>query len=127
MAVGRCTRLQGSVAYRYAARDEVLCCPDASELSSYTGRYRDPWFGDVIIGRENGQLVFTADKSSKFHGGMRQHDGNRFIVRWTDRTLEADAYVLFETDKNDQVTAISMTKLQDGDYDFEDLKLKKVE
>ena len=58
---------------------------------------------------------------------MRQHDGNRFIVRWTDRTLEADAYVLFETDKNDQVTAISMTKLQDGDYDFEDLKLKKVE
>jgi len=100
--------------------------PDTSELSSYTGRYRDPWFGDVIIGQEDGQLVFSADKSPKFKGRMRRHDGNRFIVHWTDRTLEADAYVLFEMDKNDQVTAISMMKLQNGDYDFEDLKLKKV-
>ncbi len=58
---------------------------------------------------------------------MRHHDGNRFVVRWTDRTLEADAWVQFETDKNGQVIAISMTKLDDGDYDFEDLKLKRVE
>ena len=101
--------------------------PKTSRLSSYTGRYRDPWFGDVIIGQEDGQLVFSADKSPKFKGTMRQHDGNRFIIHWTDRTLEADAYVLFETDRNDQVIAISMTKLQDGDFDFEDLKLKKVE
>ena len=104
-----------------------LAHPDTFELSSYTGRYRDPWFGDVNIGQEDGQLVFSADKSPKFKGSMRRHDGNRFIVSWTDRTLEADAYVLFEMDKNDQVTAISMMKLQDGDYDFEDLKLKKVE
>jgi CubicO group peptidase (beta-lactamase class C family) len=101
--------------------------PNTSRLSSYTGRYRDPWFGDVIIAQEDGQLVFSADRSPKFKGSMRQHDGSRFIVNWTDRTLEADAYVEFETDRNDQVIAISMTKLQDGDFDFEDLKLKKVE
>jgi hypothetical protein len=81
----------------------------------------------VIIAQEDGQLVFSADRSPKFKGSMRQHDGSRFIVNWTDRTLEADAYVLFETDRNDQVIAISMTKLQDGDFNFEDLKLKKVE
>jgi len=101
--------------------------PKDFELSSYAGRYRDSWFGDVVISLENGQLVFSADKSPKFTGSMRRHDGNRFSVRWTDRSLEADAYVLFEMDRNDQVTAISMMKLQDGDYDFEDLKLKKVE
>jgi len=97
------------------------------ELSSFTGLYRDPWFGDVSIRLEEGQLVFAAEKSPKFKGVMRHHDGNRFIVRWTDRTLEADAFVLFETDNNDQVTGISMTKLDAGDYDFEDLKLTRVE
>jgi CubicO group peptidase (beta-lactamase class C family) len=97
------------------------------ELSSFAGRYRDPWFGDVVISLSDGQLVFSADKSPKFTGSMHRHDGTRFSVRWTDRSLEADAYVLFETDRNDQVTAISMMKLQDGDYDFEDLQLKKVE
>jgi CubicO group peptidase (beta-lactamase class C family) len=99
----------------------------SSGLSSYAGRYRDPWFGDVVIALEDGQLIFSANKSPKFTGSMRPHDGNRFIVRWTDRSLEADAYVLFEMDRNDQVIAISMMKMQDGDYDFEDLKLKKVE
>ena len=99
----------------------------SSDLSSYTGRYRDPWFGDVVISQEDGQLVFSAVKSPKFKGSMRRYEGNRFIVRWIDRTLEADAYVLFETDTNDQVTAISMLKLQQGDYNFEDLTLKKVE
>ena len=55
-----------------------------------------------------------------------QLEGNRFFVRWIDRTIEADAYVLFETDRNDQVAGLSMTKMDDGDYDFEDLELKKV-
>ncbi|MDX2417066.1 MAG: serine hydrolase [Xanthomonadales bacterium] len=96
-------------------------------LSLFTGLYRDPWFGDINIDLENGQLVFSAVKSPKFKGVMRHHDGNRFVVRWTDRTLEADAFVLFETERSGQVNGISMTKMDDGDYDFDDLNLKKVD
>lgn len=98
-----------------------------SGLSRFTGRYRDPWFGDITITLENDQLVFAADKSPKFLGELRHLEGNRFVVRWIDRTLAADAYVLFETDRNDRLTGISMTKMDDGDFDFEDLELKKVE
>lgn len=97
------------------------------QLSQFTGRYRDPWFGDINITLQDGHLVFAADKSPKFLGQLRRLEGNRFVVRWIDRTLEADAYVLFETDRNDKVTGISMTKMDDGDYDFEDLELKRVE
>jgi len=100
---------------------------ELSGLSQLTGRYRDSWFGDITITIKDGHLVFAADKSPKFLGELSQLDGNRFSVRWIDRTLEADAYVLFETDRNDKVTGISMTKMDDGDYDFEDLELKKVE
>lgn len=96
-------------------------------LLQFTGRYRDPWFGDVSIGLKDGQLVFSAVKSPKLLGEMRHLEGNRFMVRWADRSLEADAYVRFETDRNDKVTGISMTGMYDGGYDFEDLKLMRVE
>ena len=66
------------------------------ELSQFAGRYRDPWFGDITIELEDGQLIFAADKSPKLKGALRHHDGNRFVVNWMDRTLEADAWVLFE-------------------------------
>ncbi len=98
-----------------------------SGLSHFTGRYRDPWFGDITVTLKDDQLVFAADKSPKFLGEMRQLEGNRFSVRWIDRTLGADAYVLFETDRKGKVTGISMTKMDDGDYDFEDLELKRVD
>jgi hypothetical protein len=98
-----------------------------ADLSQLTGRYRDPWFGDITIRLKDGHLVFSAIKSPKLLGQMRHLEGDRFMVRWIDRTLEADAYVLFERDRNDRVTSISMTKADDGDYDFEDLDLKRVE
>jgi len=104
------------------------CTPCASpDLAALVGRYRDPWFGDVIISLVDGQLVFDAVKSPKLSGPLSHRQGNRFVIRWTDRTLEADAYIQFETDKDNQVTAITMLKLDDGDFDFEDLNLTRVE
>lgn len=103
---------------------QACCIP---ELSQFAGRYRDPWFGDITISLNDDQLYFAAEKSPKLAGVLSHHDGSRFIVRWTDRSLEADAYILFERGENDRVVAMSMTKLDRGDYDFEDLDLTKVE
>jgi CubicO group peptidase (beta-lactamase class C family) len=101
------------------------CC--APELLQFAGRYRDPWFGDVNISLQGDQLVFAAEKSPKLAGILSHHDGSRFVVRWTDRTLEADAYILFERGEKDRVVAMSMSKLDPGDFDFEDLDLSRVE
>ncbi len=97
------------------------------ELSLLTGRYRDPWFGDVVIEMKGGQLIFSADKSPKLKGPLLHHEGNRFVIRWTDRSLEADAWIEFELDEDGPASAISMSKLDGGDYDFEDLILTRVE
>lgn len=97
------------------------------EYSMLAGRYRDPWFGDVIIKLDDGKLVFTAVKSPKFTGALLQYDDNRFVVHWTDRSIEADAFLMFETGRDGGVTGISMAKKDDGDYDFEDLNLTRVE
>ena len=97
------------------------------ELSLLTGRYRDPWFGDVVIAQEGGQLVFSADRSAKLKGPLSHYEGNRFFIRWIDRSLEADAWIEFEMGEDGPASAISMSKLNGGDYDFEDLALTRVE
>ncbi len=108
--------------------EEGACKPcKPPDLTQFTGLYRDPWFGDVNIQLEDGQLVFSAVRSPKLKGAMRHHEGNLFMLRWTDRSLEADAWLEFEAGESDRATAITMTKLDDGDYDFEDLKLTRVE
>ncbi len=99
----------------------------APRFSRLTGRYRDPWFGDVVIALEDGQLVFSADRSPKLKGPLSHHEGNRFAIRWIDRSLEADAWIEFELDEDGPAHAISMSKLNGGDYDFEDLDLTRVE
>jgi len=101
-------------------------CP-VPELSLLTGRYQDPWFGDVVIAADDGQLVFSADRSPKLKGPLSHYEGNRFFIRWTDRTLEADAWIEFEMGEDGPASAISMSKLDGGGYDFEDLALTRVE
>lgn len=97
------------------------------DLPQFKGRYRDPWFGDITIELEDGQLLFSSDKSPRFKGRLRHHDGNRFVVRWIDRTLGTDAFVLFEQEYGGPVTGISMTKMGNGGFDYEDLVLTRVE
>jgi len=104
---------------------EACCAPD---LSQFTGRYLSPWFGHVSISLEDGQLVFAADKSPKFIGTMQHHDGDRFMLRWTDRTLNGDAWVQFERDESGSAAFMSMLAVSGhGDYDYKDLVLSRVE
>ena len=81
----------------------------------------------MVIALEDGQLVFSADRSPKLRGPLSHHEGNRFFIRWTDRSLEADAWIEFELDEDGPAQAISMSKFDGGDYDFEDLELTRVE
>ncbi len=121
------TAEQQSAGIEDAIADDACQACDTPDLQTLAGRYRDPWFGDVTIQLRDGHLLFAAEKSPKLSGPLIHHNANRFVVRWTDRTLEADAYVQFETDKDGKVTAITMLKLDDGDFDFEDLQLTRVE
>jgi hypothetical protein len=102
------------------------CC--APDLSQFAGRYQSPWFGHVNIRLEDGQLVFESDKSPKFIGELQHHDGDRFILRWNDRTLNSDAWAQFERDESGSAVAISMLAVSEhGDYDYKDLVFSRVE
>ena len=90
----------------------------------YTGTYSDSWFGGVTISEKNGRLWFDSERSPNLTGEMLAYKGNTFIVRWTDRSLDADAYAMFYLDNTGKAFELKMkaiSPLTDFSYDFHDL------
>lgn len=99
------------------------------DYNLYTGTYKDPWFGDVMISVKNGKLWFDAKRSPKLTGEMFAYKGNSFVVKWNDRSLDADAFVNFflDTDgKGSGITMKAISPLTDFSYDFHDLDFTRV-
>jgi CubicO group peptidase (beta-lactamase class C family) len=98
------------------------------DFSLYTGTYSDKWFGDVIISLKNGKLWFDSKRSSKLTGELLTYKGNTFIARWNDRSMDADAYVMFNLDNTGKAAGIKMkaiSPLTDFSYDFQDLDFSR--
>ncbi|WP_231426701.1 serine hydrolase [Pedobacter sp. Leaf250] len=110
-----------------AAQKNVTVKPD---VKNYLGNYSDEWFGGVTISELNGKMHFEAKNSPKLKGDMIYYKGNTFIVKWYDRSMDADAFVNFSLDTEGKPTGIKMeaiSPLTDFSFDFQDLDLKKVQ
>jgi hypothetical protein len=56
------------------------------------------------------------------------YKGNTFIVKWNDRSMDADAYVMFTLDYEGNPNGITMkpiSPLTDFSFDFQDLNFKR--
>jgi len=50
------------------------------------------------------------------------------LRHWTDRTLNGDAWVMFDMDENGSAVAITMLAVSEhGDYDYKDLVFSRIE
>ena len=102
----------------------------AEALSKYAGSYRDPWFGKVDILMKDGKLQFKSENVSDLQGTMSYYKGNAFVVKWNERALNADAFVIFSLDKEGKPTGFSMepvSPMTDFSFDFQDLDFSRVE
>lgn len=88
------------------------------------GKYLDPWFGEVEIKWSNGAAQIDSKRMVKLVGQLfYDHVKDRVVVRWQDRSLEADVFALFER-KNDKVSSMKLMPIFDDidfSYDFQDL------
>ncbi|HEY7209063.1 MAG TPA: serine hydrolase [Bryobacteraceae bacterium] len=93
----------------------------------YAGRYRDAWYGDILITQQAGKLAIEFTHSPKLVGTLEHFQYDTFIVRWNDRTLNADAYVTFTLNPNASIREVKMAAVSpatDFSFDFHDLDLK---
>lgn len=97
---------------------------DADYLRSFCGSYRDNWLGLVRIEPDGENLKFVSERSPKLSGEMMYYKGNTFIVKWYDRSFDADAFVTFTLNNEGQPNGFTMkaiSPLTDFSYDFHDL------
>ena len=95
-----------------------------TDVNLFTGTYQDKWFGDAVISMKNGKLWFDSKRSFQMTGELFPYKGNTFIVKWTERSMDADAYVMFDLDNDGKASGFKMkaiSPLTDFSFDFHDL------
>jgi CubicO group peptidase (beta-lactamase class C family) len=98
-------------------------------LARYAGRYRDAWYGDILIGERDGKLSIHFTHTPALSGELNHWQYDTFVARWTNRTLGADAYVTFTLKPDgsiDEVKLAPVSPLTDFSFDFQDLLLRPV-
>lgn len=99
-------------------------------LDTYTGNFEDKWFGQIEVYKKKNKLYLRSMRSPKLNGEMLFYKDNTFVVKWTDRSMDADAFVMYNQDKNGNLNGITMkavSPLTDFSYDFHDLSFSKVQ
>ena len=110
-------------------KQQQLAGAQMPNLKPFTGTYRDAWFGNVDITLKNDTLWFASERSLRMKGHLEWYKGDVFIVKWDDRRLLADAFVLFNSDFSGKPAEIKMkpvSPLTDFSYDFQDLDLFRI-
>lgn len=91
-------------------------------LPAYAGRYRDPWYGDIVITERGGTLVVDFTRTPVFKGKLEPWGPDSFRTRFA-RDAGEDAIVTF-TIKDGAVTGVTMkalSPLADFSFDFHHL------
>ena len=102
---------------------------EKANINLFTGTYHDVWFGDITISVKNGKAWFDSKRSPKLTGELFYYKGNTFVVKWNDRSMDADAFLNFSLNEDGKAAGIKMkaiSPLTDFSYDFHDLDFIKV-
>ena len=97
------------------------------DLTAYTGTYVDPWYGPVSIELRDGALFIDMARSAVLDAPLVPVAPDRFVARWPDRSLNADAYVDF-TPEGGRIAGMTMEAVSattDFSFDFHDLHFAK--
>ncbi|MGH8138189.1 MAG: serine hydrolase [Steroidobacteraceae bacterium] len=100
-----------------------------ANLAAYVGKFKDPWRGEATISRQGDSLQLTFSHTTALTGFITPVGLNLFIVKWNDRSLNADAYVRFSEDYSGKVAGFTMQAVSattDFSFDFQDLDFSRV-
>ena len=99
------------------------------DFNNYLGRYKDNWFGEVMVYEKDSKLWFKSLRSPKLKGEMKFYRANTFAIAWEYQDMDCDAFISFLLDENGNGTSASMKGISpaiDFSFDFQDLDLIRI-
>lgn len=120
---------EADTSWKYHEQARAKRSAPSLPLSGYAATYRDPWYGEVVIRQEGKRLRLQFAKTAQLVGTLEHWQHDSFIVRWDDRSLNADAFVNFALTPDGKVREMRMeavSPLTDFSFDFQDLVLTPV-
>ncbi|WP_300565576.1 serine hydrolase [Flavobacterium sp.] len=97
----------------------------AVDFKKYIGTYTDNWFGDITVSEKKGKLYFNSKRSPQLAGEIFYYKDNTFVVKWHNRSYDADAFMTF-SENNTNIKMKAISEATDFSYDFQDLDFKLV-
>lgn len=92
------------------------------------GTYTDNWFGDIIISHDGNKYSIKCKRSSRLFGELLPYNATTYVVKWNDRSYDADVFMQFTfNEKGYAVLAVMkyIAPITDFSFDFHDLNLIK--
>ncbi len=122
-------KAEGEAEVRKSSGSRNTVSKPSLPLHSYAGRYRDAWYGDILVEDRGGRLGISFTHTKQLTGDLEHWQYDTFVARWRDRTLNADAFVTFYLGADgaiEQVKIKPVSPLTDFSFDFQDLDLHAV-
>lgn len=101
-----------------------------TDSKKYVGTYTDNWFGKIEIYENKGKLFFKSMRSPQLAGEVFFYKDSTFVVKWNNRSFNADAFLIFDNLNSEKPATIKMkavSPLTDFSYDFQDLDFTKAQ
>jgi hypothetical protein len=98
-------------------------------IYSLLGNYSDEWFGEVEIYKKENRYFFKSKKSFQLEGELFFYKANTLVVKWFERSFDADAFLIFRLNENGEPEGFKMkaiSPLTDFSFDFQDLDFKAI-
>nr|WP_325164811.1 serine hydrolase domain-containing protein [Frateuria sp.] len=96
----------------------------AARTFAWSGRYRDPWFGEIMLCPRDGTVQWAARRSPRMHGTVRQL-GKRYLVHWDDPAVDLDAWLDPHAGSPPTLTMAKLDPKGDFSSDYEDLHFER--
>jgi hypothetical protein len=92
-------------------------------LDRYAGTYADPWYGNIVIGKDEQGLTIDFTTTPNMKGRLVHYQYDTFVAELTDKNIERP-YVTFSLDAQGHVDRITMkpvSPIADFSFDYQDL------
>ena len=121
-------RLEGGRAFLAQAKASPAKVGPSLDPARYAGRYRDPWYGDVLVENTPQGLTIDFTSTPRMKGRLKHWQYDSFVMDFDDKAVEP-AYVTFAFDADGKITGVTMkaaSPIADFSWDYHDLDLKPV-